>query len=130
MEKASLLRLRIGASERQNVLDHRGFGKKGETWTQQSVRKAGGEKTPESSLDRQARWHSGRVSKPVFLRIDFCVQNVPSNSPVGLRSSRVFFNQEPSSEVGTYATSLTRNQMRSKELLRVIQEYWSAIESG
>jgi len=130
VEKASLLRLRIGASERQNLLDHSGLGKKGGTWTQQSVRKEGGEKTPESSLDRQARWHSGRASKPIFLRIDFCVQNVSSNSPVGLRSSRGFFNQEPSSEVGTYATSLTRNHMSSKELLRVIQEYWSAIESG
>lgn len=32
--------------------------------------------------------------------------------------------------MGTYATSLTRNQMRSKELLKVIQGHWSAIESG
>ena len=90
VEKASLLRLQIGASERQNVLDHRELAQEVGTWTQQSVRKAGGEKTPENQSDRQARWCSGRVSKPVFLRIDFCVQHVFSNSPEGLRSFRGF----------------------------------------
>ena len=38
--------------------------------------------------------------------------------------------KKPSTEVGYYATSLTQNQMSSKELLKVIQWHWSAIENG
>lgn len=38
--------------------------------------------------------------------------------------------KEPGTEIGYYAESLTRNQMSSKDLLKVIQEHWSAIENG